>query len=177
MPELPCPCASCCGHHCGLLCHLVIPAALWNPSAQSHAEGEWTWNPFCGAVLRDPAQLLLWKWTKSNVLCCAQADLARVIAAGWHVGYDEPLSVWAAVPHWIWGLAVNHQIEGPGNKAKATHEVFFIFFGCSDGTLYGNLTTVSCWLTVTRALCLSPYFYLWAYFLFAISCCVTEYFS
>lgn len=47
----------------------------------------------------------------------------------------------------------------------------------SSDVLYGNLTTVSCWLTVTRVLCLSPYFYLWAYLLFVISCCVTEYFT
>lgn len=148
--------------------------------------GRWAWNPFYGGVLRDPVQLLLWKWTKTNVLCCTQAHLARVTAAGWHRRCYAPLPIWAAIPLWFWGLAVIQQIDRPGNKAKATHEFFFFWGGgrgwgklqaFSSDALYGNLTTVSCWLTVTRALCLSPYFYLWAYLLFVISCCVTEYFT
>lgn len=190
-------CGSCHCPHCGFLCSMVIPMTIWNPSDPAHVK--WvkylgtsqcaedrgpdseTFRWSCPAGICSDA-FFLWKSSKTDVLW---GVAPRLILSGWHKGYVAPLShldsdfsVYLGISRSLMNdLKIKLKQNQPTGFYCLKRLLGGKFKAFSGGVLYGSLTNESCWLTVTRSLCLSPYFYLWAYLLFMISCCVTEYFS
>lgn len=191
---------SCRHPRCVFLCSTVIPMAIWNPSDPAHVK----WVKYLGtsqcAEIGGPDSetfgwscpvgicsdiglfFFLWKWSKTDVL---RGVVPALILSGWHTGYAAPLphldsdsSVYLGISRSLMNdLEIKLKQKQPKRFYCLKGFVGGKFKAFSGGALYGSLTNESCWLTVTRSLCLSPYFYLWAYLLFMISCCVTEYFS
>lgn len=182
------------------LCSTVIPMAIWNPSNPAHVK----WVKYLGTSQRAEVGgpdsetfgwscpvgicsdivffFFWWKWSKTDVL---RGVVPALILSGWHTGYAAPLphldsdsSVCLGISRSLMNdLEIKLKQKQPKRFYCLKGFVGGKFKAFSGGALYGSLTNESCWLTVTRSLCLSPYFYLWAYLLFMISCCVTEYFS
>lgn len=155
----------------------------WAPASVLRTEGQ-TQKPSDEAVLQESARthFFLWKSSKTDVLW---GVAPRLILSGWHKGYVAPLShldsdfsVYLGISRSLMNdLKIKLKQNQPTGFYCLKRLLGGKFKAFSGGVLYGSLTNESCWLTVTRSLCLSPYFYLWAYLLFMISCCVTEYFS